>query len=82
MQDPKHVPQPTKKKKKKKTEHAKAVGVGMEGFMDWMNPRVSESAEEEEAEMSGLVSGFIARKCKRAASAQGETAPGFEVLGR
>ena len=29
--------------------------------MDWTNPVVRESAKEEEAEMSGLVSGFAAR---------------------
>ena len=33
----------------------KAVGAGLEGFIDWMNTGVSESAEKEEAEMSGLV---------------------------
>ena len=49
--------------------------------MDWTNPRVRKLAEEEEVEMSGLVSGFVARMRKRAASAQGETSLGSEVLG-
>ena len=47
-----------------------------------MNPGVSESAKEEEAEMSGLVSGFASRMRKRAASTQGEIAPNFEVSSR
>ena len=49
--------------------------------MDWTNPRVSESAEEEEAEMSCLVLGFDARMRKQEASAQGLAAPSDEVLG-
>ena len=56
--------------------------MGLEGFVEWTNPGVSKSAEKEEAEMSGLVSGFAARMSKRAASAQGEIAPSFEALGR
>ena len=36
--------------------------------MDLTNPGVSESDEEEEVEMSGLVSGFAARMRKRVAS--------------
>ena len=32
--------------------------MGLEGFVDWTNLGVSESAEEEEAEMSGLVFRF------------------------
>ena len=47
--------------------------------MDWTNPRVSESVEEEEAVMSGLVSGFVERMRKRGASAQGEIALGYEL---
>ena len=72
MQDPKHVPQAAKKKKKK-VGQATAVGTGFEGFVDWTNPGVSESVEEEEAEMSGLVSSFSARIRKQVASTQGET---------
>ena len=47
--------------------------------MDWMNPGVSELAEEEEAEMSCLVSDFAARMRKRVSNAQGLIAPGSEV---
>ena len=36
--------------------------------MDWMNPGVSESAEEEEAKMSGFVSGFSMMTCKQVTS--------------
>ena len=49
--------------------------------MDWTNPRVSESAGEEEAEMSCLILGFVARMRKQAASSQGLAAPSDEVLG-
>ena len=80
VQDPKPIPQAVKKKKKKKKiGQAKAIGAGLERFVDWTNSGVSESAEEEEAKMSSLVSGFSTRMCKRAASAHGETAPSFEV---
>ena len=47
-----------KRKKKKKTGQSKVAGAGLDGFMDLTNLGVSESAEEEEAEMSYLVSGF------------------------
>ena len=53
-----------KRKKKKKVEQAKDVGAGLEGFVDMMNLGVSESVEEEEADMSGLVSSFFARMRK------------------
>ena len=49
--------------------------------MDWTNPGVSESDEEEKAEMSGLVFGFATRMRKQAASTQGLTAPNIEVPG-
>ena len=48
--------------------------MGLEGFVDWTNPRVSESTKEE-AEMSGLVSGFATMMRKRVASSQGLNAP-------
>ena len=38
--------------------------MGLEGFVDWTNPGVSELAKDEEAEISGLVSGFSARMRK------------------
>ena len=50
--------------------------------MDWTNPKVSESSEEEEAEMSALVSDFAVRMRKRAASAQGSTTPSTKVPSR
>ena len=59
----------------------KATCEGLEGFVDWTNPGISESAEEEEAEMSGLVSSFAVMMCKRVASAQGETALGAKTSG-
>ena len=57
------------KKKKKKIEQDMDVGVGLEGFVDWTNSIVNESAEEREAEMSSLAIGFSARMHKRAANA-------------
>ena len=52
------------KKKKKKTRQAKAAGARLEGFVDWTNSGVSESSEEEEAEMFGLIFGFAMRMRK------------------
>ena len=49
--------------------------------MDWTNPRISESAEEEEAKMFGLVSSFSTKMRKRAARAQGETNLNTEASG-
>ena len=37
----------------------KATDAGLEGFMNWTNLGVSESAKEEEVEMSGLVFGLL-----------------------
>ena len=76
IQNTKLAPQETKKKKK--IEQEKAVGAELEGFVDWTNPGVSESDEEEKTEMSGLVSGFAVWMRKRAASAQVD-APSSEV---
>ena len=69
MQDPKLIPQ-AEKKYKKKTGQAKATSAGLEGFMDWTNPGVSQPDEEEEVEMLGLVSSFSARMRKRVAKAK------------
>ena len=80
VQDPKPSPQ-VMMKKKKKSGQAKAASEGLEGFMEWTNPAVSQSAEEKEVEMSGLVAGFTMRMCKRAANAQEGTTLGLEVLG-
>ena len=41
--------------------------------------KFSESTEEREVEMSGLVAGFATRMCKRVANAQEETTPALEV---
>ena len=56
------------KKKKKKARRVKAVGKGLEGFVDWTDPIDSESDEEREDEMSSLAAGFVVRKRKRAAN--------------
>ena len=62
-----------KKKKAKKGGQTKAVGAGLEGFVDWTNPTASEPTEKREDDMSSLTAGFAARMCKRATSTQGET---------
>ena len=72
MQDPKLTPQAAKKKKKKFGQ-TKVADEGLEGFVDWTNPAVSESAEERKVEMSGLIVGFVRRMHKRAANGQEET---------
>ena len=46
-----------------------------------MNPAVSQSIEEKEVEMSGLVAGFAMRMRKRAANTQEGTTLGLEVPG-
>ena len=80
VQDPKPTPQAVTKKKKK-SRQAKASGEGLEGFVDWTNLEVSQSAEEREAEMSSLIVGFAIRIRKRAANAREGTTPGLEVQG-
>ena len=80
MQDPKNALQAVIKKKKK-FEKVKVVGEGMEGFIEWTNPEVSQSVEERDAEMFGLVAGFAIRMHKRAANAREGTTPDLEVLG-
>ena len=52
VQDPKPAPQAAKEKKKKKVERVKAVGEGLEGFVDWGEPTASEPAKEKEDDMS------------------------------
>ena len=46
-----------------------------------MNLTISQSIEEREAEMSGLVAGFAIRIRKQAADAQEGTTPGLKVFG-
>ena len=65
--------------KNKKSGQAKVASEGLEGFMDWTNSAVSQSTEEREAEMSGLVVGFAIRMRKRAANAQEGTTPDLKV---
>ena len=47
--------------------------------MDWTNSKVSQSAEEREAEMFGLVIGFVIQIRKQATNAKEGTTPGLEV---
>ena len=61
VQDPKPAPQAVTKKK---SGQAKVAGEGLEGFVDWTNPAVSQSIEVREAEMFGLVIGFAIRMRK------------------
>ena len=68
-------------KKKKKPGQAKTASKGLEGFMDWTNQPVSQSIEEREVEMSGLVTGFSMLMHKRVANAKEGTILGLEVPG-
>ena len=70
-QDSRPAPQAAKKKKKKKGKIIIA-GAGLEGFVDWVDPNVSDPTKEMEDDMSSLATGFVDRMRKRAASAQGE----------
>ena len=67
--------------KKKKSGQAKDAGEGLEGFVDWTNLEASQSIEEREAKMFGLIIGFAIRIHKLAAKAQEGTTPDLEVLG-
>ena len=76
-QDSRPAPQAVKKKKKK--GKIIAAGVGLETFVDWIDPNANNPIEKKKDDMSNLAAGFTARMCKRAASAQGETTPGSTV---
>ena len=67
--------------KKKKKGKIITIDVRLEGFVDWVDPNTSDLAEEREDNMSSLGVGFSAQIRKRAASAQEETTPSFEVYG-
>ena len=77
VQDSKPTPQAAKKKKTK----IKAAVLGLEGFVDWVDPIASDSVEERGDDMSSLDAGFVAQICKQFASAQGETSPCSKVSG-
>ena len=76
VQDLKTAPPPpppppgsTKKKAKNKkgkitTEQVKAVGAGLKGFVDWLDPLVIDLTEEREEDMSSLAIKFTARMRK------------------
>ena len=53
---------------KKKSGEVKVASDGLEG-VDWTNPVVSQSIEEKEAKMSGLITRFAMRMPKRVANA-------------
>ena len=57
----------------------KAVGAGLDGYMEWVDSIASDPAEEREDDMSSLAVEFVARMRKRATSSQEETTPGSEV---
>ena len=57
----------------------KAVGAGLEGYVEWVDSITNDPDEEREDDMSSLAVEFFARMSKRATSAQEETTPGSEV---
>ena len=77
VQEQESAPRSVKKKGKKKkgritTGEVKAVDVGLEGFVDWLDPLDSDPTKEREEDMSSLATGFAARMRKQAVSAQRE----------
>ena len=68
---------------KKKNNKGKIIadGVGLEGFVDFVDPNTSDSAKERENDMSSLIARFSAQMRKWAVSAQRETTLGSEVFG-
>ena len=69
-----HAPQAAKEKKKKKEKKAgrvMAVGVGLEGFVDWGEPTTSVLIKEIEDDMSSLAPGFAAQMRNRGTDALG-----------
>ena len=62
-----------KGKNGKKVGHVKAAGMGLEGFVDWVDPISNETVEDREDDMSSLTTRFVARMRKRVARTQGET---------
>ena len=62
-QDSQPASQAMKRKKAKKVGQIKVVGVGLEGFVDWVDPIFSELAEGREDDMSNFAIGFAAWMC-------------------
>ena len=58
-----------KKKGKIITGQIKAVGLGLKGFVDWLDPTASDPAEEREEDMFSLSVGFAIWMRQRAVSA-------------
>ena len=46
--------------------HTKATSVGLEDFMDWLDPIASDPTKEREGDMPSLTTGFATRMRKRA----------------
>ena len=99
VQDLKHALQAAKKKKGKKGKkvgQVKADSVGLEGFVDWVNPIpptgetqgvrpiphiARDTTKKRNDNMYNLAVRFASRMCKRATSTQEETTPGSKVPG-
>ena len=59
IKDLEHALRPAKKKGKKKKGNIKAVGAGLEGFVDWADPDANASTEKREDNMSSLAARFV-----------------------
>ena len=66
--------------KKKKKGKIISASMGLEGFVDWVDPNASDPDEEREDDMCNLVARFAARMRKWAMSYHGETTPDSEVF--
>ena len=69
-QSPPLAPQSTKKRKETRARKTKAVGDGLEDFVDWMGVVASELVKREE--MFNLATGFAVRMSKWAVGPEGE----------
>ena len=65
----------------KNVGQVKAASIGLESFVDWVDPISCELAEKREDDMFSLVVGFATRMRKRATSDQRETTSVSEGLG-
>ena len=67
--------------KNKKSGQAKEAGEGLAESVDWTNLEATQSIEEREAKMFGIIIGFSIRMHNLPAKAQEGTTPDLEVLG-
>ena len=70
---------PDEKEKEEEGQYI-VTSVGLEGFVDGVDPNASDLAEEREDNMSSLIAGFSLQMCKWAATAQGKLSLAVKYL--